>query len=186
LNAENDGATGWAFKPEKFGSVWIRKEMPRGPWWYDGEIDLGYGGALRSAATIVNDDALFGLIAYGGQLEKDDDIIRVIPKDSLRKRFYIIGENQRVHLLLNRDGFAKDQPITYNEDLSKIEFVLENRTSDVHQTTLTIGGLPAGKYELVFEEKVIVTFTSQGKNTHELDIPVENTNTHRILIRREI
>ncbi|MBN2569279.1 MAG: hypothetical protein JXB42_07590, partial [Deltaproteobacteria bacterium] len=25
--------------------------MPRGPWHYDGEIDLGYGGALRTAAV---------------------------------------------------------------------------------------------------------------------------------------
>jgi hypothetical protein len=41
---------------------------PRGPWHYDGEIDLGFGGALRSAATVVTRDPIFGWFAYGGVL----------------------------------------------------------------------------------------------------------------------
>ena len=42
--------------------------VPRGPWRYDGEIDLGYGGALRMAATIVTRDPVFGWFAYGGAM----------------------------------------------------------------------------------------------------------------------
>jgi len=61
--ADNDGASGWAFSPEKYAPIWLRKENPRGAWSYDGEIDLGYCGALRAAATIVADDPLFGMIA---------------------------------------------------------------------------------------------------------------------------
>ena len=53
--AANEGATGWAFKPEKFGSMWIRKETDRGPWYYDGEIDLGYGAA--GAGSVIPPDA---------------------------------------------------------------------------------------------------------------------------------
>jgi len=35
-----------------------------------GEIDLGFSGALRTAATVVSDDPIFGLFAYGGDLKK--------------------------------------------------------------------------------------------------------------------
>ena len=39
----------------KIGSAWMGSsypggvQVPRGPWYYDGEIDLGFGGALRMA-----------------------------------------------------------------------------------------------------------------------------------------
>ena len=52
---ENDGASGWQFTSTKTGSAWMGSSFPggvsepRGPWHYDGEIDLGYGGALRMA-----------------------------------------------------------------------------------------------------------------------------------------
>ena len=56
---ENDGAAGWQFMSSKVGSAWMGSSypggvtVPRGPWRYDGEIDLGFGGALRMAATVV-------------------------------------------------------------------------------------------------------------------------------------
>jgi hypothetical protein len=31
----------------------------RGPWYYASEVDLGYSGALRTAATILADDPVF-------------------------------------------------------------------------------------------------------------------------------
>ncbi len=61
----NEGATGWAFKSEKFGQTWIRKETDRGPWFYDGEIDLGYGAALR----------MLDLLDAAGPLEVEDPVL---------------------------------------------------------------------------------------------------------------
>ena len=71
----------------KFGPAWIRKDAPRGPWQYGGEIDLGYGAGLRMAATIVADDPLFGLVAYGGTLTTTGGQIAVVPRDGLRQHF---------------------------------------------------------------------------------------------------
>jgi len=88
---ENDGASGWQFMTAKYGRAWIRKDVPRGPWHYDGEIDLGYGAGLRMAATIVADDPLFGLIAYGGTLAATGAHISVVPRDGLRQRFSVVG-----------------------------------------------------------------------------------------------
>ena len=76
----------------KWGRAWIRKEVPRGAWPYDGEIDLGYGAALRMAATIVVRDPCFDWIAYGGTLERQGKSLRVIPRDGLRQRFDAVGE----------------------------------------------------------------------------------------------
>ena len=87
---ENDGASGWQFMSAKAGSAWMGSSypggvtVPRGPWRYDGEIDLGYGGALRMAATVVARDPVFGWIAYGGALEEKRGEVAVEPRDGVR------------------------------------------------------------------------------------------------------
>lgn len=164
--AENDGATGWQFMTAKYGRAWIRKDVPRGPWHYDGEIDLGYGAGIRMAATIVADDPLFGLIAYGGTLSEDRKGLAVIPRDGLRQRFYAVLQGQvgrvrqvgrvgepgyaeserglrRLRIELDRDGFAAAAPVLLDNALVRIAFTLENRTGDRHKTTLKLA-LPAG------------------------------------------
>ena len=56
---ENDGGAGSAYVPQAFGSNWFGKQQPRGAWQYSGEIDLGFGAALRTAAVIVAQDPIF-------------------------------------------------------------------------------------------------------------------------------
>src|SRR5262249_3145659 len=66
---ENDGGASGGFEPRPWGQAWLgNKEMGHWPWWYSGEIDLGFSGALRTVATVVADDPVFGLFAYGGDL----------------------------------------------------------------------------------------------------------------------
>lgn len=83
-----DGACGWAFTPEKRGWMWIRRFNERGPWYYDGEIEIGLGAALRGMATVLVDDPILGLFAYGGVIERVADGLRVYPRDGLGKRFH--------------------------------------------------------------------------------------------------
>ena len=153
---ENDGASGWAITPEKYSGMWIRQDNGRGSWPYDGEIELGYGAGLRTAATIVADDPIFGWFAYGGRLNVSDDAYEVRPQDGLRQRFHLVGREARLHMLLERDGFAADQPIRLSSSLAgpaeagrqspEIEFQLENRSGDRHQTILRLLGLKPGRY----------------------------------------
>ena len=124
---ENDGASGWTFNNSKWGNAWIRKEVPRGPWHYDGEIDLGYGASTRMARTIVTRDAIFGWIGYGGELVQNGKEFSIIPRDGLRTRFTAIDGANRVSLELERDGFAAGQPIRLSEDFRKISFGIEDR-----------------------------------------------------------
>lgn len=154
---ENDGAAGWAFKPEKYGTVWMRKDLSRGPWFYDGEIDHGLSGGVNAACTVVIDDPLFGLFAYGGSLESKDDKLSVICRDGVRQRFHFIKGNIRFHMALSRDGFAKDTPVLFFDDLRIIKFSLENRGTNKHTTELTLLGLPGGSYTIFADSKKVKT-----------------------------
>ena len=69
---------------------------PRGPWHYDGEIDLGFGAALRMAATVVTRDPTFGWFAYGGLLKEAASAWRFSPRDGLRRRFDVIIPDRRL------------------------------------------------------------------------------------------
>ena len=154
---ENDGAAGWQFMSSKVGRAWMGAEVPRGPWNYDGEIDLGFGGALRSAATVITRDPIFDWIAYGGTLQKQEDKLAVIPRDGLRQRLAVILQDPRVpwantlrfKIELGRDGFAPDSPVVLDKQLSQISFTLENRTQDKHITDLRLSVLPSVSYDVL-------------------------------------
>jgi hypothetical protein len=183
---ENDGASGWAFLPEKYGPMWIRKEQGRGAWLYDGEIDLGFGGALRTAATIVVEDPLFGLFAYGGLLREMGKGISVIPRDGLRKRFHLLGGARRLHLLLDRDGFAAEEPIVVDDALRSVEFTLENRTHDAHVTVVRLAGLPAGRYDVQVDGERVCTAALTGGDWAQVRLEVGAGPACRVGIRAAV
>ena len=63
--------------PEPMGRAWIGKQMTRGAWYYSAEEDVGYCGALRTHATILTRDPIFGEFAYGGIATRDGSSARV-------------------------------------------------------------------------------------------------------------
>lgn len=144
---ENDGASGWAFEPQKYATPWIQKPQGRGPWSYDGEIDLGFGGAARTAATVVTNDPIFGLVAYGGDLLQKGNLLHVVPKDGLRKKIYYRNGDQKIDIELVRDGFKAGEAVVMNPSGSSIRFTVENRTANAHELPVMVKGL-SGTYEL--------------------------------------
>jgi hypothetical protein len=137
---ENDGAAGGGFEPRAWATNWLRKSQPRGAWYYSCEIDLGYCAALRAAATIVADDPLFGVAVYGGHLDSAWPEAQVIPRDGLRQRLHVLHNGQRIHIALNRDGFATGVPVRIDDAVREVQFTLENRTRDAHTTVLELSG----------------------------------------------
>ena len=153
---ENDGAAGWQFMAAKFGHAWMGADVPRGPWHYDGEIDLGFSGALRSAATVVSRDEIFGWVAYGGRLAMSGGSLKVIPRDGLRQRFDVVIPNdqipwrsyRRFKVALDRDGFAANEIVELDTNLRKISLPIENRTRDIHLTELRLSFPTGERYEV--------------------------------------
>jgi hypothetical protein len=143
----NDGGAGSAYVPQAFGSNWFGKQQARGAWQYSGEIDLGFGAALRSAAVILADDPIFGLVAYGGALQHKKDFMEIVPQDGIGRRFHFVGRKQRIHVELERDGFAAGVPIIMKDDLSELTFWIENRDPQrqPHTNELSVSGFSVGQ-----------------------------------------
>jgi len=169
---ENDGAAGGGFEPEPFGQTWLGQPHRRGAWYYGCEIDLGYGGALRAAATVVAEDPLFGLIAYGGALSRDGGRIAVVPRDGVRRRFHAVGGGRRFHMLLARDHYAADRPIVLGDDLREIRFTLEAVSRAAHTTRLSLAGLPGGRCEVRIDGRPAGGGTLADGGEAVVDLPV--------------
>jgi hypothetical protein len=180
----NDGGAGGGFEPRPWGRAWLgNKEMGRGSWWYSGEIDLGYSGALRSAATTVVDDPIFGLFAYGGDISHEKNLTHIIPKDGLRARFHIVRGAQRLHILLDRDGFAVGKPVSFDDALTTIRFTLENRAAASHDTVVRVSGLPPGIYEATTQHHPPHRLTVHNGEEWQLRVPVGVSGTAVVIQR---
>jgi hypothetical protein len=171
---------------DAFGRGWIGKEMGRGAWHYSAEEDVGYCAALRTHATIVARDPVFGEVAYGGDLTRDGTRVKVVSRDGLRVRFHVVRGDQRLHLVLDRDGYAKERPISVADDLSRIEFTLENRTGTAHRTELAVSGLPAGTYTVTVDGQPAATILgSDREQTVTLAVGASPTLPVTIVRRHE-
>jgi len=168
----NDGAAGWNFQVKKYGSTWMRKDVARGPWFYDGEIDHGLAGGINAACTVVVDDPLFGMFAYGGSLTTKGDLIQVVSRDGLGQRFHVITDEVRFHMILDRDGFAKDVPIVFDDSLATLDFSLENRSGNSHTTEIALMGLPKGMCHVWVDGEKIDTIRVESESEAVARIPV--------------
>ena len=154
---ENDGGAGGGFVSQAIGQK-QGKVSARGTWYYGGEAEMGFGAAMRTAATIVVEDPLFGLTAFGGRLSTTREKIEVIPGDGLRKRFHILLDGKRLHIQLDRDGFSASKPVVFDRGLGNIRLFLDNRTRDVHITEIQLSGLPTGTYRVFWDGKSLSSF----------------------------
>jgi len=194
---ENDGASGWQFETAKAGGAWMGSSVPggvtvpRGPWRYDGEIDLGYGGALRMAATVVTRDPVFGWIAYGGALEEERGEVGVEPRDGVRRRFAAVvpgagpDDVLRLKIELERDGFAAGRRVRMDKSLGRISFTLENRTADAHRTGLRLAA-PAGYAYALVGNGTAVPFVATGDPDYpwRAEIDITGPTVDLVIVRR--
>jgi len=180
---ENDGASGWAFEPQQQATSWIQKPQGRGPWFYDGEIDLGYGGATRAAATIITDDPVFGTVAYGANLKKEGNLLSLVPRDGIRARFFYHAGGDKIDAILDQDGFAAEQLITFDTADKSISFTLENRSGTKHDTGIQMKGL-SGKYILKVDGQTDQEISFTEKNLQQLRVPLLNQLTKVSLKRK--
>lgn len=180
----NDGAAGGGFMPEAMGRAWIGKIVRRGAWPYSAEQDVGYCGALRAHATIVARDPLFGEVAYGGVLSRAGDTVSVIPRDGLRVRFHVLRGAERLHLVLDHDGYAKERPVVVRDDGARIAFTIENRTGGAHRTGLSVAGLAPGTYVVSVDGAPVATIRGGGE-VQRVALPVGPAATSDVVIVRQ-
>ncbi|MCX6344545.1 MAG: DUF5695 domain-containing protein [Armatimonadetes bacterium] len=170
--AENDGGAGGGFEPAPYCHTWLEQPCSRGSWYYSCEIDLGFSGALRAAATVLADDPLFGMFCYGGDFEKIIGGINIHPKDGLRRRFHAVMANQRLHIELASDHFDSEAPIYLADNFSEIRFCIENEGGHSHETKLRLSGMKAGKYVVCVEESTKECYNVTDQGDLQISLPL--------------
>jgi hypothetical protein len=180
---ENDGAAGGGFEPAPYGQTWLNQPHHRGAWYYSSEVDLGYSGALRTAATILADDQIFGRFCFGGLWRRRSAGIEVVPKDGVRRRFHVLLEGAAsLHLVLDTDRFANSKPIVLKEDLTEIRFQLESDNSAKHFSSLSLSGLKPGSYRIREGNKTITSWEVHGGEEKKVQLPVASDISTRVFV----
>ncbi|TYC92063.1 DUF5695 domain-containing protein [Novosphingobium sp. BW1] len=136
----NDGAAGGGFEPAAVGQTWLDQPHWHGSWYYSCEIDLGFCGALRAAATTLADDPLLGRIAHGGSLEEAEERVRVVPRDGVRRRFHVRLQDAAFDVQLAPGvRFAREEAIEVAPSGTRCRFVLEHAAGPARTSLLTLG-----------------------------------------------
>jgi len=169
----NDGGAGGGFEPAPFGRTWLGQPHHRGSWNFACEIDLGYCGALRTAATILADDPIFGRFCFGGDWKKVADGIEMIPKDGLRKRLVVLIDNRKLFLQLDAARFASGQPVGIQGDVSALSFTVEGDNPKQHFAELRIRGLAPGRFALNGDKGTVEEFSVQTGKESTIRLPME-------------
>jgi hypothetical protein len=145
----NDGGTGGGFEPAAYGMTWLGQPHHRGPWYYSCETDLGYCGALRTAATIVADDPVFGRFCFGGEMHAEKSALHIVPRDGLRRRLHLRTAGQNIDLELTGARFAKEETIQWFPSQERFLFMLETESTGSGEIEIGIAGLPDARYRVI-------------------------------------
>jgi len=172
--AANDGGCGGGFEPSPYNTTWLGGQpMHRGPWYYSAEENLGFCGAIRSAATILADDPIFGRFCYGGSWSQTGGTNQIIPLDGVRQRFHAMFNIGNLHLVLDNDRFAAGQPIVLQPGLSQVSFQIESDNPAAHSVTLHFTASTAATYIVSGAHGVITTMNLQAGQEVVVILPID-------------
>lgn len=171
--AGNDGACGGGFEPSPYNTTWLGQPCHRGSWYYSCEENLGFCGALRTAATVLADDPVFGRFCYGGEWQQTTNVIQITLKDGVRQRFHAMLDAGRLHLALDNDHFAANQPILLNADLSRVSVSIEPGNTLSHPAKLHFTPAIAGSYTVSGSGGLVMSLNLQAGEEAGIDLPMD-------------
>lgn len=134
---KNQGAAGWAYEPEYRHLIWVGDWIGTSPWKYDGEIDSGFSGAMRTACSVLYEDSIFGIVYLGGHMEQDREGITLIPADGLSVRVHLMVQGRRIHLESESHRIAR---ILCDPEISCIQVAFEQQEGEDRPFSCIIGG----------------------------------------------
>ncbi len=177
--AGNDGGCGGGFEPAPYGTTWLGQPHHRGSWYYASETDLGYCGALRTAATVLADDSIFGRFCYGGLLQQTGNTNWITPLDGVRRRFYAALDSGKAQVVLENDRFANSQSIAVTDDLSRFDFLIETDNPAGHAARLRFKSSIGGTYTVSDTGGVIAVLNLASDEETGVDLPIEPATATR-------
>jgi len=169
--AANDGGCGGGFEPSPYNTTWLGQPMHRGNWYYSCEENLGFCGALRSAATILADDPIFGRFCYGGTWQQTTNL-QVACLDGVRRRFHALLATGKLHLAVDTDLFTASAPLALEPDLSRVSFTLETDNPASHTARMHLSVSAAGSYTVSNGSGTVATLNLQPGIEAVVDLPI--------------
>jgi hypothetical protein len=169
----NDGACGGGYEPQAYFDTWLGQPAHRGPWYYSCEQNLGFCGAVREAATVLADDPIFGRFCFGGTLQTNGSAMNIVPLDGIRRRFHALLANGTLHLMLDADRFASNQPLVLNSDLSGITVQIESDNPAAHIAPLHLSASVTAPCTIVANSVVVVSGTLNAGQDTIIQLPVQ-------------
>jgi hypothetical protein len=164
---ESDGAACGGFEPLPYGKTWLEQPHNRGAWYYSCEIDLGFCGAVRSAATIYAKDPVLGPIVYGGSYYEEGDNIYIQSEDGVSRRFHYVSDDNRIHMEINKGHFEEKLSILFKKDSSEIMIYVNSEGIESETISLTYSNENMVEYNLTEQveenRKIFILSSSHNK-----------------------
>jgi hypothetical protein len=171
--SNNDGACGGGYEPQAYFDTWLGQPTHRGPWYYSCEQNLGFCGAVRSAATVVADDPIFGRFCFGGAMQTNGSVLEIVPLDGIRRRLHALLANGTLHVMLDADRFASNQPIVLNSYLSGITMQIESENPGAHVVPLHLSSSVTESYSIMANAAVVASGTLTDGQDTIIQLPVQ-------------
>ncbi len=147
-----------------------------------GESALGFWAALKMASTVISDDPIFGLYAYGGTVEALGDGIKITANDGLRRRIHLLHLQEVISVELLEDQFIEAE---FSASGDQIAAKLQNVAESAHEAHIWLTGLPAGTYELSVNGTAAGTVTVTSGETAEGVYSVPAGDSYTLTINKQ-
>jgi len=132
----------------------------------------GQWGFMKSARSFVLRDEAFGLIGAGCQLEEKDGLIRVVPRDGLRKCVVVPERKLRVVLTQGEIDW-----MTFDNEGRAVELSVVDTTGLAAKGELRIEGLAPGSYRI---RQGSSSRTQSVTDALELSMPINQAKRIRV------
>jgi hypothetical protein len=99
--------------------------------------------------------------------------MEVVPLDGIRRRFHALLANGTLHVLLDADRFASNQPIVLNSDLSGITVQIESDNPSAHVIPLHLSASVAESYSITANSVVVASGTLPAGKDTLIQLPVQ-------------
>ena len=128
------------------------------------------GPRLRTAATVLTNDPLFGWLAYGERWRKTGAGYRSFRGTACAKGFGPSSRTAGLRVELDRDGFAAEVPIVADPRFARFRMTVENRTGDAHLARLKIAPAGSAGYSVLWDGKKIGAVAAGTETTFEIAV----------------
>ncbi len=126
---------------------------------------------------MLSDDPIFGRVALLGTWQQVTNSNQVIPLDGVRRRFHAMLNTSTLHLVLDNDRFAANQPIVCTDDQSFTGFSDGKRSHQRAHRNAASDVSISGSYTISNNHGVVTTVGLTAGQEAVVSLPIDASAT---------